>query len=190
MILHKLKYSTADVHEQLEKNEKLSRLTHKNILLSEYIYILNKFHGFFSPIESNINEKTTVNEVVSDYHLRRKSSILLNDLSDLVENPVSQTYICHRIPEIQGLHSALGCLYVMEGSTLGGRIIVKNLEKELDLSQDYGASFFHGYGENTGVMWKRFQSFYNQLVLNEEEEKEMISSARDTFRLLNEWFES
>jgi heme oxygenase len=54
------------------------------------------------------------------------------------------------------MRKAFGCLYVMEGSTLGGKIIYNILKKQLGLSDSAGASFFYGYGPATGEKWKTF----------------------------------
>lgn len=54
-----------------------------------------------------------------------------------------------------GSHAeALGLLYVLEGSTLGGRMIRKAIgARESDLT---GLSFLDPYGSSTGVRWRDF----------------------------------
>ena len=51
---------------------------------------------------------------------------------------------------------ALGSLYVMEGSTLGGRVIRKNLDRCLGQYSSVGCAYFNGCGADTGVMWLSF----------------------------------
>jgi heme oxygenase len=78
-----------------------------------------------------------------DYAHRRKSTLLLNDISKLKGNHTLD--ICSNIPAITNVCQAIGALYVLEGSTLGGRFIYRNIESALDLQVNSGASFFYGY---------------------------------------------
>ncbi|WP_143061910.1 biliverdin-producing heme oxygenase [Faunimonas pinastri] len=47
---------------------------------------------------------------------------------------------------------ALGLLYVLEGSTLGGRVIFREMTRRGVSSE--GLSFFDAYGSDTGLMWR------------------------------------
>jgi heme oxygenase len=68
---------------------------------------------------------------------------------------------------------ALGSLYVIEGSALGGRVIAPQLKRTLGIDQGRGASYFHGFGGETGAMWANFRT---QAAL------EIGDSSRDTVR--------
>jgi heme oxygenase (biliverdin-IX-beta and delta-forming) len=48
----------------------------------------------------------------------------------------------------------VGAMYVMEGSALGGRFIARHVEAALGLHAGQGDSYFQGYGERTGAMWR------------------------------------
>ena len=50
----------------------------------------------------------------------------------------------------------MGCLYVLEGATLGGVVIRRHPEQKLRLGPDNGAAFFHAYGPDTGRRWREF----------------------------------
>ena len=52
---------------------------------------------------------------------------------------------------------AMGSLYVIEGSALDGRVIAPQLKRNLGLGQGRGASYFHGFGGETGAMWANFR---------------------------------
>jgi heme oxygenase len=52
----------------------------------------------------------------------------------------------------------LGAMYVIEGSTLGGQYIAKHVEQTLNLEPGLGNSYFRGYGDQTGAMWKAFKA--------------------------------
>ena len=55
------------------------------------------------------------------------------------------------------LAEVLGSLYVIEAAGLEGRAITPHLKSTLGLGQGRGASYFHGFGGETGVMWNNFR---------------------------------
>lgn len=64
-------------------------------------------------------------------------------------------------PEIGSLGRALGWLYVLEGSTLGGRTIHRALEtRGLDAR---GLTFLNPYGEAAGERWRAFVAVLDRL---------------------------
>ncbi len=48
----------------------------------------------------------------------------------------------------------LGAFYVLEGSSLGGRIIARHLEPAFGFEDGKGNAYFRGHGEATGVLWR------------------------------------
>jgi len=50
----------------------------------------------------------------------------------------------------------LGCLYVIEGSMLGGEFINRAIQRRLHVTPDAGGRFFAGYGEATDAAWSTF----------------------------------
>lgn len=69
------------------------------------------------------------------------------------------------LPPVASLGEALGWWYVLEGSSLGGRVIHRTLTGEgKDLR---GLSFLHPYGSATGDWWRRFVE-----VLDEADRRE------------------
>ncbi len=52
----------------------------------------------------------------------------------------------------------LGAMYVIEGSTLGGQYIARHAEEALHLTPGEGNSYFRGYGERNGSMWRSFKA--------------------------------
>ena len=80
--------------------------------------------------------------------------------------------------------SLLGGVYVMEGSTLGGRLLARHVEEQLALEPGLGDAYFQGHGEQTGEMGRevrqRIEAVPDQL------EDEVISAACRTFAAFRE----
>jgi len=50
----------------------------------------------------------------------------------------------------------LGCLYVIEGSMLGGEYISQAIQKRLGVTKHTGGQFFNGFSEGTEAAWTTF----------------------------------
>jgi heme oxygenase (biliverdin-IX-beta and delta-forming) len=84
-----------------------------------------------------------------------------------------------RLPQSQA--EALGMLYVFEGSTLGGKVIVKALRRLPDWPI-HGISYFDPYGSSTGAMWQAFREHLD--ATPKADEPEVIGAAQGMFSLL------
>jgi heme oxygenase len=122
-------------------------------------------------------------QLLPDYLERRNSSYLKKDIEILGGNVQDIQEI--EVPKIFNEVSALGALYVMEGSIMGGRIIIQMLQK---LEIDTGISFFTGYGQDAGDKWGIFTKVMNETASSESQQDETISAANQTFALFEKVF--
>lgn len=81
--------------------------------------------------------------------------------TDLAHFDMAKTFMAHSWqPPIPGSLAALtGMLYVIEGSTLGGQVIARQLAERMNLGPESGARFFHGWGTETRQHWCNFWRF-------------------------------
>lgn len=184
MILEVLRSSTEESHKRLEESELLKSLHDGSISTDKYLKILSKFYSFFSPLEKAIQE-TEIEKHVPDFNDRRKASWLIKDLDAL--GRTSLYPFCEKLPEVKNTHHAFGVLYVMEGSTLGGKIISESINKYLGFGQTSGAAFFNGYGKDTGVMWKAFRQSLLDYSEKHGGHDEILFAANSTFESLYNW---
>ncbi|KAA2236107.1 biliverdin-producing heme oxygenase [Salinarimonas soli] len=61
-------------------------------------------------------------------------------------------------PRLGDLAAGLGALYVVEGSVLGGRVILDALSGRLGDEIAAAAAFFGGRGPRTGLLWQTFRA--------------------------------
>jgi heme oxygenase len=88
-------------------------------------------------------------------------------------------------PVLGSRSEALGLLYVMEGSTLGGRMIVRSLaERGVDVT---GLRFLDPYGAETGARWRGFLAVLEREVGEEHGRfNDAARGASKGFRLAEE----
>jgi heme oxygenase (biliverdin-IX-beta and delta-forming) len=150
--------------------------------IKDYADILKTFYGFYAPLEKLISEYITAIHL-PDIRERKNTWLIIDDLLDLGEN-VFELKICHTLPQIENVSQAFGALYVMEGSTLGGRMIQKMLLKNHPgMLQPKHLSFFNGYGDATSAKWKSFL----ESLENIEDRSTVVAAANETFTLFQNW---
>lgn len=192
MILELLKEKTRANHSGIEKNELLSSLMSPELSVEMYLKVLEKFYGFFSPLEKNMAAEWS--RLVFDEMIkaRLKTPLLEKDLSYFGWSPekIKSVPVCSSLPGLDSEGKRIGVLYVAEGSTLGGQMIVKALKSSLGITRESGGSFFDGYGPKTAVMWGETRRIIEDFSAEREDvQSEILLSAADTFEKLKKWFE-
>jgi heme oxygenase len=172
---------TRDLHEAIERD---LDLVNPGLELDRYQRILVKFFGFYEPWERLA--ASVLRDVPEAIEHRRKTANLRTDLSYFGID-AGRVRVCDAIPHPACVPQALGCCYVTEGATLGGRFIARHIEQTLGISWDSGGRFFHGYGSDTGRMWKDFEGLLNRYCDNGNADL-TVAAAQDTFRALSTWF--
>ena len=182
MLTEELKESTYPAHQASEK--KMIIALKKIGSKQEYVRMLNWLYGFYAPVEARIRKYLTP-DVFPDMTKRSRAEYLLWDIKE-TGLPMPEPEVCTDLPVVDSFPSALGALYVLEGSTLGGRIIAGMLSRLLDSPGTL--SFFNSYGAETGNMWQSFKDYLNQ-SLAEQQWDEIIDTATATFVKFKNWIE-
>lgn len=172
-----LKQSTKINHQQLEKvMVKQLRLVKTN---EDYIKLLQLFYSYFGGLEEKINLYITPFKLENDFQ-RRKAARLSDDIK-MLGGEIKEKAQNEDLPLIVNHLQAFGALYVLEGSTLGGRVIVKMLQRQLNTFENIGFTFFNGYNEKTEEMWASFKELLNKQPQNAEETEQVLNTANETF---------
>ncbi|MGI9212466.1 MAG: biliverdin-producing heme oxygenase [Methylococcaceae bacterium] len=186
-LLTELRTATHAHHTRLEQRLNLLRA---GFSLADYDKLLCSFLGYYRPLEKTLNALADINVWIPDYPMRIKTTLLEQDLLALGHNPAELEQIpeCAELPLCSDRSSVMGCLYVIEGSTLGGQIMNRHFQNSLNLSQGQGLVFFSGYGIETMEMWKRFGTYLTQE--GDWDKTRLTESASQTFVTLERWFEA
>jgi heme oxygenase len=82
--------------------------------------------------------------------------------------------------------AVLGSMYVVEGSTLGGAIIAREVENRLGLTAETGCAYFRSYGRDIAAMWKSFGAVLLEASSPEADDL-IVGAAQDTFTVMHHW---
>ncbi len=178
-----LRLETRERHVSIERALPLGE---QRLQIDSYRRILKAFLGFYEPFETQLNRLASRLPNVIPVQGRYKVPLLRGDLRalGLCEGELAAIPRCPCLPSIACPTTALGCMYVAEGATLGGQVISRRLKEHLGLEPGNGASFFAGYGVNTGAMWR---SFVARLDAELPPYQGFVAAAAETFDCFARW---
>ena len=184
MMMEQLKSATASAHAHTE-----ATLPSLEVLATPrgyrwYVLALHRFHVVWEPaVWSIIGDDVPGLEPV----LRQKLPSLARDLASLGLAAPEMQLRPPPAPRFDSVSAALGALYVLEGASLGGRVIARRVASVLGVSSIDGGAYFHGYGDDTGAMWRRFGLIVNAWVSERGGSDAVIQGALDCFGVLETW---
>jgi heme oxygenase len=186
--LNELRLTTRTEHERIED---ILRLT-EPMTLARYATIISGFDAFLRAWEPRIHDALPA-RLQQWFRTRRRGGLASADVDWLRSEaglpPVAMNASAVAQLPLEHLPQLLGSLYVIEGSALGGRVIAPHLKASLGIGPGHGASYFHGFGGDTGEMWRDFRVLTSLEI--GESSKDTVSacrSAKRTFAALIELF--
>ena len=149
-----------------------------------YAAALRALHAFHAAWEPALWRAPGLAGAGLDPAARRKLPLLERDLRALGIAP-SENH--PPIPVIPDAAAALGALYVLEGATLGGRVIHRHVAGPLGLTPARGGAYYHGYGAATGTRWKELGAAIDRHVAAHGDEDRVVEGAVACFAALEAW---
>ena len=189
-VMIRLKQSTAPMHDALEDLPAMRRLVDSELTRADYHELLRRFHRANVACEHHLLRRASVWEDQGyDWSSRlAKTAWLEADLRHLDPSfaPTPFTLDAGFTPyQGEGLARAAGCLYVLEGSTLGSRLIVRLLDQAHRRPAAGANRFFHGYGPATGECWSSLgRDLEASLGGDEAALEQAIRAAGETYQFL------
>ncbi|GAB3839544.1 biliverdin-producing heme oxygenase [Hymenobacter jeollabukensis] len=177
VILQRLRRETHPYHEALEQNEFNQALTAGTLTSAATERFLGKLYGFLVPYEAALRQHDFGPEW--QLELRQRAHLIREDLPTADALP-----LCPVMPRLDTRARLLGALYVLEGSTLGGQVITRQLAQAGIGMRRY----FSGHAERTGPLWKSFCQLL-AAEATDDNEADIVAAAIQTFQLLHAWIE-
>lgn len=191
MISDTLKTETASHHDAIENAKRFSRLGSEDFSKPEYIQLLEKFYGYYRPLENAFRQHPDMMDALH-FEQRFKRPLLEQDLRYFGHDDASLAKLpdCQDLPPTQSRAEAIGCIYVMEGSTHGAQFIARRLREQLKLDDGNGLRFYEGYGKDTHTQWKAFKTYMDKQFDKDSEGNAIVSAASKTFESLHRWMDA
>lgn len=180
----RLRTETAALHARTEEQAGIpGRIT----TIADYARLLESMLTFHLTTELTFNDARWATEwgrlgiTIGDHH---RSQLIIEDLrelgctTDVVASPPLAT---------TSFAEALGCLYVVEGSALGGKYIGPSIVAQLG---PVPITYYDGTGRAHPAPWRRVQLALSSYETNGGDPDGVISGAVDTFTLFGTIVES
>lgn len=186
----RLKAGTADLHLTLDRQSRMSRLMAPGLGLDEYAGILGSLLACQAEIEPALAAfRHSLAEPPQWLApaIYRRSDLLRADLQALGKAAVAHRPVpAGRLPQaggvvIHGLAQAAGCMYVLAGSRLGGRLIEHRLREHLGDQVACALRYFSPPSDTENWSWPSYRQSLNDMLRQPEDEREALRAARSVF---------
>jgi heme oxygenase len=174
----RLKAATHEMHDRLDTFIIAGKPFAGRDRYGLFVTLQHQFHRDIDALYSS----PELDRLLPDLAGRRRLPLIEQDLADLGIVPA----VTHDAPEFRrddpdlDLPTALGWLYVAEGSNLGAAFLLKEAEK-LGLSETFGARHLSAAPEGRGLHWKTFTAALDAVELTSAEDERAAAGARAAF---------
>lgn len=172
----RLKALTHDTHESLDQSI-VARRPFED--LTRYARFLAVQYGFHRDIHA-LYDAPALRELLPDLEERRRLADIVQDLKDVGAATPYSPVAARFAPGEMDLPTALGWLYVAEGSNLGAAFLLK-WSAALGLNETHGARHLAASPEGRARHWRGFTEALDAIELTEAEELRVVEGARAAF---------
>ncbi|WOC26201.1 biliverdin-producing heme oxygenase [Pseudoalteromonas sp. N1230-9] len=173
---HNLKITTADVHDNVDKSI-MAQDPFTNT--KSYLAFLTLQYYFLKDV-SALYTHPELKKYIDDLSSRQRLAMLEQDFADL-STPLPQIYLVPCINNNTDFATALGWLYVVEGSKVGAAMLGKQVQAKLNYNAEHGGRYLTGPGAGRGSAWRNLIQAIDNMELTKTQETALIEGARQAF---------
>lgn len=181
----RLRDATAEAHRELEATMALAERCADR---ASYRMLLADMFGIYAPLEAQL-AAVAWDGLGIDFARRAKTQWLRADLMalGLSSRDIAALPRTQHLPAIQSAADGFGVLYILEGASLGGQLILRQIKPALGVTETAGARFFASYGADVGEYWRSFTAAMAVYGANEDLAQAMERAALATFACFQNW---
>ncbi|TDH58715.1 biliverdin-producing heme oxygenase [Dankookia rubra] len=181
-----LRAATDPIHARLHDLPGFRALAEGRLDRAAYADLLCRLLGFHRAVEAALDAAPSLAPWGIDVAARRRAWLIEADLQSLGAAPCPVASIAP-LPPLGSAARALGCLYVTEGSTLGGRHLARALDGLLPPGRT-GRRFLLGHGDAHAAMWRACCQALEACGADPARRAAMLTAAAATFAAFEAWF--
>lgn len=193
-----LKKAIIDRHARMEALPFIAALAGGQLPLESYVGLLRAMAVIQGTLEHELGQvhSSNIRAVLLDrpsrlVHLRKDLSIFDRQLIPDIEAALKHSRkIAERIRlyRVEQPTDLLGIIYVLEGTTLGNAVHLRDVLNTFGSKTSGNAYYYAGYGRETARYWQEFSTAMNNLSMDEDGRKRIIQVALDFFDHLEALF--
>lgn len=174
----RLKARTTGTHERLDQTIMAGKPFASRESYALFVEVQYQFHRDINALYDD----AALDALLPDLKGRRRFEQVGQDMIDLgFDLPAADGAPAFPAGSDIDPPTALGWLYVAEGSNLGAAFLLKEALK-LGLSEELGARHLAGAPEGRGLHWRTFTAALDEIELSDAEEERVVAGAEAAFR--------
>ena len=184
-VQEKLQRQTHGFHTRLSHHPLLQGLTRPGYSILAYTRLLLAYQRFYRPLDWGI--EAALRRFKLPYRYENRLPWLEEDLRHFQIEAVATGQRAASLPwlaDIDRPGKVIGILYAIEGSALGGQVILRHLADNLGLTGENGARFFQGHGSDTRLRWQEFCAFAESIAEQPDELQQAEQAASHVFQMI------
>ena len=146
-----------------------------------YAAALGRLWGMYQPLEAELRWAPAARPAEL-----RKAGWLAADLAELGVGASQRAALprCQALPPLDTDLQVLGCRYVLEGATMGGAVLVRQLRSA---APRLPVRFFLSYGVRRGPRWQAVRGELCAAVRDDKDLAALVGGAQATFETFASW---
>jgi heme oxygenase (biliverdin-IX-beta and delta-forming) len=186
---HLLRDQTSAAHERLHNLPGFAALASGSISRGNYKALLKRLYGFHTPVEAGLAAALANERGALAPGAWRRVELLRQDLTyfGASDRDIEKLPMVDDAP-LTSRASAIGRLYVIEGSTFGGRLLARGLDGLLPTGSLDGRRFLNAGASPAHARWSAVCEVIDDCGATEPSLTEMILAANACFAQFHLWF--
>ncbi len=174
-LLERVRRETSGLHQDVEAATKLPGSV---VTREDYVHLVRGLYGIHIAVEERLADPLLAQgwlEIGITLPAHRRSHLLSEDLDALGASPEEAAV---QLTQLTGIGEALGCLYVVEGSALGGRVLAPAFRAVLG---DVPTRFFGSDGRMHPHPWRSVLAALEAFEAAGGNAEDVVVGAQETF---------
>lgn len=180
--------ATAEMHKAVERQ---TPFFEPGFDRPSYVRWLDVMHPFYREVDQVVVASGFRDAF--DWAYVPRCGLIEQDLAAIVSRgPASvagSVAVLDPIRRLRSVGEVAGMLYVIEGSALGGQVLLKVFERVAGVTAAFGGSFFAPHGEETRARWGAFIGLLARLSGDSQASQDAVRGAVTTFETLGRWID-
>ena len=189
-----LKTCTHSAHQRLHELPHFARLRRGTSSLEDYAELMSGLHAFYTALDARVTGACRQHlDANSAYTYQPRAPLLESDIAALrrrlPDQPSARTQMLHSdLPVIDNEAALAGVIYVVDGATLGGRLLNRSAEMLLGSEHAGGRSYWQWCECHGAQQWKAALALIDRNGQEATGRLDMTKAASATFEALESHF--
>lgn len=180
-----LRIATRADHDAIEQDHPIGAIFDRDNCHDVYLKTILSLACWYQPLEKRLRQQPILMALPMADARWHKAEWLIADLTAAGQSADILPAAPGDLPVPGDAAGWLGVAYTLEGATLGGAVLARQIRERLGASVP--CRFYQGYGDDNGRYWQAMVSYLNHHLTEPPALASAIAGARSCFAALQSW---